>query len=456
MNKEHPRNIVSRLVHKAGTAAASFKQNPRKSLSMPAWSLYDFSDTIFSASILTFFFPLWVAEDMKGAGGSSAVFAMVLALSALAVALTAPVMGTVSDRLNRRIPMLALCVVSCASLTAVIGVFGGLTTGLALFFIANYLYQTGLIFYNSLLVNVSSESSRGVISGIGIGAGYIGLFVAFLLFGPQVEKYGNQWAFLPTAGMYVLFALPLLLIVKESGAMHRLDRSLVLESYRQLYSTFQRARQHVNLFRFIAARFVYTEAINTASSFYVLYLVEIGVATDNEAVNFVTMLLLVAVVASFVVGFLVSKFGPKPVLMVGVVGWTAVVLGVSLVVGVAFEENYLTIFGLSLPTTLWAVGLLGGTFWASPQIADRVLLTKLAPDGQVGEFFGLFQMSGRLSAALGPALWWLTTTTLLSLGAMRFRVAMSMLAIFLVAGFALLLWVRENQEESDLEGLDAE
>ena len=136
------------------------------------------------------------------------------------------------------------------------------------------------------------------------------MFVAFLLFEPQVEKYGNQWAFLPTAGMYVLFALPLLLIVKEGGAMHRIDKSLIVESYRQLYATFQRARKHVNLFRLIAARFIYMEAVNTASSFYVLYLVEIGVATGSEAVSFVTILLLVAVVASFVVGFLVSKFGP--------------------------------------------------------------------------------------------------------------------------------------------------
>ena len=422
----------------------------RSKLAMPAWSLYDFSDTIFSASILTFFFPLWVAEDMKDAGGSSAVFAITLALSALTVALTAPAMGTVSDRLNRRIPMLAVCLLSCASLTAVIGLFGGLTTGLALFFIANYLYQTGLIFYNSLIVNVSSEETRGIVSGIGIGAGYIGLFVAFLLFEPQVEKYGNQWAFLPTAGMYVLFALPLLLILKEGGAMRRLDKSLVIDSYRQLYGTFQRARSHGNLFRFIIARFVYTEAVNTVSSFYVLYLVEIGVATDNEAVNFVTTLLLVAVGASVAVGFLVSKFGPKRVLMVGVAVWAVVVLGVSLVVGVAFIGVNLTIFGLSLPATLWAVGFLGGLAWASPQIADRVLLTKLAPDGQVGEFFGLFQMSGRLSAALGPALWWLITTTLVSLGAVRFRVAMSLLAVFLIVGFLILLWVREEREESDI------
>ena len=426
------------------------RRSLRDKLSMPAWSLYDFSDTIFSASILTFFFPLWVAEDMKDAGGSSAVFAIALSLSALTVALTAPAMGTISDRLNRRIPLLAVCLLSCASLTAVIGLFGGLTTGLALFFIANYLYQTGLVFYNSLLVNVSSESSRGVVSGIGIGAGYIGLFVAFLLLGPQVEKYGNQWAFMPTAGMYVLFALPLLLIVKESGSMHRLNRALIVESYQQLYSTFQRARNHVNLFRFIAARFVYMEAVNTVSSFYVLYLVEIGVATAGEAVRFITMLLLVAVAASFVVGFLVSRFGPKRVLIGGLAGWTAAVLGVSLVVGVLYPDMYLTILGLSMPVTLWVVGLIAGVVWASPQIADRVLLTKLAPDGQVGEFFGLFQMSGRLSAAIGPALWWLTTTALLSMGAMRFRVAMSLLAVFLVVGLALLFWVREQREESDI------
>ena len=426
------------------------RRSLRDKLSMPAWSLYDFSDTIFSASILTFFFPLWVAEDMKDAGGSSAVFAIALSLSALTVALTAPAMGTISDRLNRRIPLLAVCLLSCASLTAVIGLFGGLTTGLALFFIANYLYQTGLVFYNSLLVNVSSESSRGVVSGIGIGAGYIGLFVAFLLLGPQVEKYGNQWAFMPTAGMYVLFALPLLLIVKESGSMHRLNRALIVESYQQLYSTFQRARNHVNLFRFIAARFVYMEAVNTVSSFYVLYLVEIGVATAGEAVRFITMLLLVAVAASFVVGFLVSRFGPKRVLIGGLAGWTAAVLGVSLVVGVLYPDMYLTILGLSMPLTLWVVGLIAGVVWASPQIADRVLLTKLAPDGQVGEFFGLFQMSGRLSAAIGPALWWLTTTALLSMGAMRFRVAMSLLAVFLVVGLALLFWVREQREESDI------
>ena len=411
------------------------RRSLRDRLSMPAWSLYDFSDTIFSASLLTFFFPLWVAVDMEDVGGSDAVFAFVLSLSALAVAITAPVMGTVSDRLNRRVPLLGICVVACAASTAAIGMFGGLTTGLALFFIANFLYQTGLVFYNSLLVNVSSESTRGVVSGIGVGLGYVGLFVAFLILGPQVEKYGNQWAFLPTALMYVLFAAPLLLIVKEGGVRHALDTALIRESYAQLYSTFRRARHHTNLFRFIIARFIYTEAINTVAAFYVLYLVNIGVFTDDEALDLVVRVLLLAFVAAVVVGFLARRFGSKRVLLTGIAGWAIFVGAASIA---------------STQSAFWVIAVIGGCFWAAPQVADRVLLTRIAPDGQIGEFFGLFQMSGRLSSVLGPLLWGLTTTSLMHLGDFRFRLAMMTVTAFLVVGFLLMLWVREEREESDI------
>ena len=418
-----------------GPASPAPRPTLRDKLSMPVWALYDFSDTIFSASLLTFFFPLWVAEDMKASGGSDAVFAFALSLSALSVAVTAPVMGTISDRLNRRVPLLGICVVSCAAATAAIGMFGGLTTGLALFFIANFLYQTGLVFYNSLIVNVSDEKRRGVVSGIGVGLGYVGLFVAFLILGPQVEKYGNQWAFLPTALMYVLFAAPLLLIMREGGARHALDFSLIRESYAQLYTTFRRARQHANLFRFIVARFIYTEAINTVSSFYVIYLVSIGVFTDDEALDLVVRVLLLAFVCAVIVGFLASRFGSRRMLLIGIVGWVTFVGAAALA---------------STQSAFWVIAIIGGAFWAAPQVADRVLLTRLAPDGQVGEFFGLFQMSGRLSSVLGPLIWGLTTTTLLHLGEWRFRIAMLTVTAFLIVGFLLMLWVREAREESDI------
>ena len=404
----------------------------RDKLSTPSWILYDFSDTIFSASILTFFFPLWVTQD---AGGTDALFAFALSLSALLVAITAPLSGALSDRMNRRVPMLAVCVLLCALCTGLIGAFGGLSAGLTLFFFANFLYQTGLVFYNSLIRNVSSESGRGIVSGIGVGAGYVGLFVSFQLLGPSVEEHGNQWAFLPTAGLYVLFALPLLLIVKDVGSRRSITRSLVSESYKQLYATFRNARHHKNLFRFIGARFLYMEAINTVSSFYVIYLVSVNAFTEDEARDMVVRLLMVAVVSSIVAGFLVSRYGSKKVLIVALVGWTTVVVAAALV-------NATWMF--------WVVGVVTGCFWGAPQIADRVMLTRLAPEGQLGEFFGLFQMSGRLSAVVGPALWGLTTTTLIGLGEWRYRVAMLLVSLFLMGGFALLLAVREERDPPDL------
>ncbi len=404
----------------------------RDKLSTPSWILYDFSDTIFSASVLTFFFPLWVTQD---AGGTDALFAFALSLSALLVATTAPLSGALSDRMNRRVPMLAVCVLLCALCTGLIGAFGGLSAGLTLFFFANFLYQTGLVFYNSLIRNVRSEAGRGIVSGIGVGAGYVGLFVSFLLLGPRVEEYGNQWAFIPTAALYVLFALPLLIIVKDVGRRRSITVSLIGESYRQLFTTLRNARRHKNLFRFIAARFLYMEAINTVSSFYVIYLVSVNAFTEDEARDMVVRLLMVAVVSSIIAGFLVSRYGSKKVLTVALVGWTTVVVAAALV-------NATWMF--------WVVGTVTGCFWGAPQIADRVMLTRLAPEGQLGEFFGLFQMSGRLSAVIGPALWGLTTTALIGLGEWRYRVAMLLVSLFLIGGFALLLAVREEREPPDL------
>ena len=419
------------------TASTVIESTMRRRLSVGSWVLYDFSDTIFSASILTFYFPLWVTEDSKG---SDALFAVALSGSMMLVVLTAPLLGTVSDQMNRRIPFLAFSVVSCAICTALIGVFGGLSTGIVLFIIANYLYQTGLVFYNSLMVNVSSEKNRGIISGIGIGAGYIGLIVAFLAFAPFVDAQGNQAAFLPTAVLYVLFALPLLLLLKERGVRREVNLRLVKDSYRQLYTTFQRARHHANFFRFLISRFMYMEGINTVTSFFVIYLVEVGDFEESEARTMIIMAVLIATIASWITGFLVSRVGPKKVLMIGLSAWSGLVL-VSVIADMAW--------------TFWAIAGVMGLFWATPQIADRVLLTRLAPHGQVGEFFGLFQMSGRLSAVMGPALWGLTTWGLMSLGEMRYRVAVLIIAVFIIGGLIILWTVKDRREESDIDSDDA-
>ncbi len=419
-----------------GAPLATPRRTLRNRLATPSWILYDFSDTIFSFSILTFYFPLWVTED---AGGRDAMFTAMLSFSSLLVALSAPMFGTISDRMGRRIPPLAVCIVVCVLSTALIGSFGGLSAGLMLFVLANFLYQTGLIFYNSLIINVSSETNRGIVSGIGVGAGYIGLIAAFLVMRPIIDRHGGEWAFILTASLYLLFALPLLLLVKEAGVSRRVNAALIEDSYTQLYRTFQRARRHANLFRFIFCRLAYMEAVNTVSSVYVLYLINVGDFTREQAQNMIFVTLFVATLASFTIGFLVSKTSPKRVLMVGLAGWTAVLVVGSLV---------------SVQWMFWVIALVMGLFWAAPQISDRVLLTRLAPEGQVGEFFGLFQVTGRLSSVLGPALWTLTLYLFQDFGSGRYRISLLMMSAFLIVGFVVMFWVRERREPPDMAESD--
>ena len=419
-----------------GAPLAKPRRTLRNRLATPSWILYDFSDTIFSFSILTFYFPLWVTED---AGGSDAMFTAMLSISSLLVALSAPMFGTISDRMGRRIPPLAVCIVACVLSTALIGSFGGLSAGLMLFVLANFLYQTGLIFYNSLIINVSSETNRGIVSGIGVGAGYIGLIAAFLVMRPIIDRHGGEWAFILTASLYLLFALPMLLLVKEAGVSRRVNPALIKDSYTQLYRTFQRARRHANLFRFIFCRLAYMEAVNTVSSVYVLYLINVGDFTREQAQNMIFVTLFVATLASFTIGFLVSKTSPKRVLMVGLAGWTAVLIVGSLV---------------SVQWMFWVIALVMGLFWAAPQISDRVLLTRLAPEGQVGEFFGLFQVTGRLSSVVGPALWTLTLYLFQDFGSGRYRISLLMMSAFLIVGFVVMFWVRERREPPDVAESD--
>ena len=88
-----------------------------------------------------------------------------------------------------------------------------------------------------------------------------------------------------------------------------------------------------------------------------------------------------------------------------------------------------------------------------PDLRPCRLLTYLSPNGQIGEFFGLFQMSGRLSAVIGPALWGLTIWVLSETGDLAYRIALATLAIFLILGLLILRTVKVTREPSDLDAI---
>src|SRR5918911_1422066 len=99
-------------------------------LAVWSWVLYDFANTIFSVSILSFFFPVWLGDEL-GAGAD--VFNYVVAGSALFVALTAPFLGAVADLKQRRLPFLMGLTVLAVLFTAGLDLAGDVLAAVALF-----------------------------------------------------------------------------------------------------------------------------------------------------------------------------------------------------------------------------------------------------------------------------------------------------------------------------------
>ena len=211
-------------------------------LAVWSWVLYDFSNTIFSISILSYFFPLWLGDEL-GAGADTVNY--LVALSALLVVLTAPVLGSIADLRQRRLPYLVVLTVLAVLLTAGLGFSGGtLVVVAALFVAADLCYQSALVFYNALLPVVSTGRGAGRISGYGTAAGYAGTILALVVLtffvseqtllgttfgGPEaarsllgplggwISTSGelNSNAFIPTAFLYLLFSLPAFLFVPD-------------------------------------------------------------------------------------------------------------------------------------------------------------------------------------------------------------------------------------------------
>jgi UMF1 family MFS transporter len=84
------------------------------------------------------------------------------------------------------------------------------------------------------------------------------------------------------------------------------------------------------------------------------------------------------------------------------------------------------------------LGCLLGIFVGPAQAAGRALMAHLAPKDLETEAFGLYELSGKVTVFLGPLLLGLATDLFRSQ-----RVGMSTILLFFVAGFIILLPLRE-------------
>ncbi len=380
----------------------------QEKLSLFGWLSYDFANTIFSMNILTMYFAQWIIIDL---GYPDIYYSTAYSISMIAVALTLPILGHRSDLLCNRKRYLVMFTFGCIVATTFLGVsvfaIGDIAVlgmlALVSVAVANYFYEGSLVFYNALLPSVSNKSNVGTISGLGVGLGYVGAIVGLLLIQPVVDgaipwiPAGRQSAFLPTAMLFLLFFLPTFLFLKDKQAtVPVLSESRGL---RRLWKDLRDARKYPGAFRFLIADFLFEDAIATLIIFMAVYAEKVMGFPDSTKVTLFIVSTISAVIGSVLSGRISDRLGHYRTLKAVVCGW------VLLLTAVAFTTSR---------PMYWVLGSIFGVLLGSTWTISRPLLNQLVPERKLGLFYGLYSLSGRAAAVLGPILWGLVVLRLTS------------------------------------------
>ena len=187
-------------------------------------------------------------------------------------------------------------------------------------------------------------------------------------------------------------------------------------------------RRYREIARFLLARMLYTDGLNTLFAFGGIYAAgTFGMALD-EVLLFAIALNVTGGLGAFGFAWIDDLIGAKKTLiasLTALIGLGAAILFVHDVVW------------------FWVLGLALGIFVGPSQAASRSLMARMAPAAIRTEMFGLFALSGKATAFLGPWMVGLVTAVFASQ-----RAGMSVIVVFLALGLAVLFAVREPAAEA--------
>jgi len=415
-----------------------------------AWCLFDWANSPFPTVVITFVFAAYFTQGIVGDPvRGAALWGNAMAASALAVALLAPVMGAIADAGGRRKPWLA----ACTAMT-VLGALllwhaepdpGSALWALVWVAIANAGFELGMVFYNALLPGLAAPGRLGRLSAGGWALGYAGglacLAIALIVFvradpppfGLDPARAEPVRIVAPLAALwFAVFAWPLFVFVPDAAPGTRAPGAAVRAGLAHIAATLRDLRGNRVVIRFLLARLLYIDGLNTIFAFGGIYAAGSFSMPLSEVILFGIALNVTAGIGAFAFGWVDDRLGAKRTLTIALVG----LIASGAVAVLAPDVRW-----------LWGAGLALGLFIGPVQSSSRTMMARLAPAGKRAEMFGLFALSGRITAFVGPALVaWVT----LALDSQRAGMASTL--VFLALGLALLIGLRVPDDLNDGSG----
>ena len=399
-----------------------------------AWTLFDFANTAFSVIIVTVIFSKYFSNYV--AFGQKWIWGLAVSTSMVLAALLSPPMGAIADVSRNRkrfLLLLTLISVCCTSLMFFVGK-GDILLGFSLFVFANIGFESGLVFYDAFLPNLTKKKNYGRVSGYGFAMGYLGalavLLIVMVLLPDQSSPdyyFYIRLSFVVAAAFFFFFSIPLFLFVHEPSREGLVTKNAFGKGIRKSYSTLKAIfieGKFPSMARFLFAFFLYNDAIITIIAFASIFAAGVLKMTDEEVIFFFVIVQSTAVMGSFVFGIISDHIGPKKTISITLFIWIFVAIG-AFFVQTVFE--------------FYIIGLLAGMAIGSSQSCSRSLMALLTPKEREAEFFGFYDgLFGKSSAVVGPLFYGIIADL------SNERIAALAIGLFFIAGLIILQGVKVN------------
>jgi len=419
-----------------------------------AWAIWDWATQPFNSVILTFVFTAlyltseaFIDPEIAALGEDDPAYkaaidslasslGLGMLVAGILIALVAPVLGQRADARGRRKAWLGvttlLLVASMFALFFVEPVPDFFVLGVALVAFGSIVGEIAGVNYNAMIVQVSTPSTMGRVSGLGWGLGYMGGIVALILVVvaqslsllPAEDGMGYRLIAVGCAVWTLIFAWPLFVFVPEAPASNR-PRVGLLRGYGILWQDLKElwASARSTLW-FLMSSAVYRDGLAGIFTFgAIIAAVSFGFS-DEMVILFGIAANLIAGISTMVAGRFDDRVGPRRVILVAL--GTIITAGLAIVV----------LHGLGV-VVFWVCGLALSAMVGPAQAASRSLLARLSPAGRESEIFGLYATTGRAASFLAPFGWWAAITLF---GATIWG-TLGIIAV-VAAGFVLMLFVR--------------
>ncbi len=403
-----------------------------------SWVLYDVANsafTLMATATIPVYFREVLAKGLLEPSEISRWLYIGTSVSTVVLAFASPILGAIGDYQGMKKKLFISFLL--------LGLVGGLTftvtsnymAFMLLYIMSQIGYSACNMFYDSMLVDVSTDERMDAISGYGYAFGYVGSTIPFII-GVALLMLRDQLGLSLTLAMQLSFivtfiwwgswALPLIKNVHQTYYLPKQEH-LITTVFGRIGRLLGKMKKDKRLFYFVLAYFLYIEGVYTIISSATTFGGEVGI--DSTAM--ILALLLTQFVAfpfAILAGPLAKKFGSLNMIRFYILIYAFVcVLG----------------YQLSTAAEFWTLAVIVGLAQGGIQSLSRSYFGQIIPKNESNEYFGFLDIFGKFANLVGPAI--LTISTLMFDTS---RPGILFLIMFFVFGFILVSLVAKLDKQA--------